>query len=228
MKLLNIYKNFIFREFRKQYNNYHFFDAIPKFDNLFEVGVGLGEENFLYENNKFNNYYLVEPNKQLFDIALNKFKKRNNFYLFNIAASNKKERKTFYNNTTGSSFYLKNKNLPKTLVNCDKLDSIIEEKVYINKKNFLKIDTEGHDLQVLLGSKKLLKHVHLIMLEISTLRRFEQKSYNLVDLMAFLSKSNFKNLFIMNVGRIQNNKYIRYLDIIFVKKRYYKYYCGIL
>ncbi len=66
------------------------------------------------------------------------------------------------------------------------------------------------------------------MLEISTLRRFEQKSYNMVDLMAFLSKSNFKSLFIMNVGRIQSNKYIRYLDIIFVKKKYYKYYCDIL
>jgi hypothetical protein len=66
------------------------------------------------------------------------------------------------------------------------------------------------------------------MLEISTLQRFEQKSYNLVDLIAFLSKSNFKNLFIMNIGRIQNNKYIRYLDIIFVKKKYYKYYCSIL
>lgn len=108
------------------------------------------------------------------------------------------------------------------------MDSIIEEKVYKNKKNLLKIDTEGHDLQVLLGAKKLLKHVHLIMLEISTLRRFEQKSYNMVDLMAFLSKSNFKSLFIMNVGRIQSNKYIRYLDIIFCKKKYYKYYCSIL
>lgn len=95
MKLLKIYKNFIFREFRKHYNNYRFFDAIPKFDNLFEVGVGLGEENFLYENNKFNNYYLVEPNKQLFDIALNKFKKKIIFTFLILPLQIKKKEKLF-------------------------------------------------------------------------------------------------------------------------------------
>jgi len=98
----------------------------------------------------------------------NKYKK--NFKCFNIALSNKRgQAEIFYTNPLSqlSSIsinlnkinFLKNKKIKKQKILIDTLDNFSKKKQsFFNKKfDFIKIDTEGHDLKVLIGATKFIR-----------------------------------------------------------------------
>jgi len=98
-----------------------------------------------------------------------------------------------------------------------KLDKIIKE--YVKKKNtFLKIDTQGYEYPILLGSGNLLKKIKLIQLELSLHELYEgQESW--VEILKFLENFNFK---IWNIIPGFKNKKIGKLiqfDLILYKKK---------
>ena len=78
------------------------------------------------------------------------------------------------------------------------LDDIFKKKISID---LLKIDTQGNELNVLKGSKKLLKNVKFIKLELM-LYDYYEKSYSISDFELFLKKFNFK---IFNILEVQQN-----------------------
>ena len=142
----------------------------------------------------------------------------------NVAIDKKKGKKKFYyhkfksNNTSGlSGFYKINKDSKDHIrlrspernkilkeinfsysVNCMSLDDIFKKKINID---LLKIDTQGNELNVLKGSKKLLKNVKFIKLELM-LYDYYEKSYSISDIELFLKKFNFK---IFNILEVQQN-----------------------
>ena len=59
------------------------------------------------------------------------------------------------------------------------------------KIDLLKIDTQGNELNVLKGSKKLFKNVKFIKLELM-LYDYYEKSYFFSDIESFLKKFDFK------------------------------------
>ena len=65
------------------------------------------------------------------------------------------------------------------------------EELNIKKIDLLKIDTEGHEFNVLKGAKNFLKNTHLVLFEFhyddSIIKKY---SYN--DVNNFLQKKNFK------------------------------------
>ena len=69
------------------------------------------------------------------------------------------------------------------------------------KIDLLKIDTQGNELNVLKGSKKLLKNIKFIRLELMFYDYYE-KSYVFSDIELFLKKFNFK---IFNILEVQQN-----------------------
>ena len=97
------------------------------------------------------------------------------------------------------------------------LDKIIKR--YVNKKNsFLKIDTQGYEYPILLGSGIFLKKIKLIQLELSLHRLYEGQE-NWEQILKYLEKFNFK---IWNIVPGFKNKKIGQLmqfDVILYKDK---------
>jgi len=81
----------------------------------------------------------------------------------------------------------------------------------IKKINLLKIDTEGNEMQVLIGAKKSLKKTEIILIEHNFTDYY--KNYDLNKISLFLEKNFFKN--------IKNFKFpfMSYTDAIYVNTK---------
>ena len=168
--------------------------------------------------------FAFEPS-EAFEILKKKYQNDKNINLSNVAIDKKKGKKKFYYHrfkthspVSGlSGFYkinkdskdhirLKSSERNKILkeinfsysVNCMSLDDIFKKKINIDS---LKIDTQGNELNVLKGSKKLLKNIKFIRLELM-LYDYYEKSYSISDIELFLKKFNFK---IFNILEVQQN-----------------------
>ena len=98
------------------------------------------------------------------------------------------------------------------LINVDKLDNVLNFR--INKKSLLKIDTEGNELNVLKGAKKILKKIDYLVLEI----RIDQiKTYNPSELISFCYKNGFIWKQILDISYSKFG--VNYLDVLFERKK---------
>lgn len=126
---------------------------------VFDIGANEGGYSMLVKKYIPNcEIYAFEPNKQIY---------KNNIKSFNIGLSDSKKTVSFYNNLNNSAFssiyrdvitdYHKEK--PKiTKIKLDSLDNIYKKlRLKTLEIDFLKIDTEGSELDVLKGASKLIK-----------------------------------------------------------------------
>lgn len=144
---------------------------------LIDVGANIGISSMGFRKlGLINPIYLFEPNYYLYKNFLKKLKKNDrDFYLNNLALHSKKKSKKLYlayykgKNIHFLSSFSKNyiinsikityKNLEGKIkilskkVNCVKFDSL---KIKI-PPTLIKLDTEGHDLNILIGMKKTIK-----------------------------------------------------------------------
>ena len=90
-----------------------------------------------------------------------------------------------------SSLKLKsNNNLKKksVLVKVKRFDHIIKNKKFLSKIDFIKIDVEGYEYEVLCGMKELLKIYHpILLIEIE-----KRHNINYFRILKFLTKINYK------------------------------------
>jgi FkbM family methyltransferase len=119
---------------------------------------------------------------------LNKYKENKNIIINNLALGKKKEKKKFYinNNSATSSFLKINKNFEfenikfktvrKKEITLETLDNYCQ-KNQIKIINFLKLDTQGWEKEILLGAIKLLKtkKIKKIQIEITLCQHYEKK-----------------------------------------------------
>ena len=98
------------------------------------------------------------------------FKKKNKFIF-------KKNLKNFYSEISINQITLRN--------------YLIKNK--INKIDFLKLDTEGSEFDVLIGAEDLLKNIHLIIFE-HHYHDMLKKNYTFSDINKLLIKNNFAQL----------------------------------
>ena len=64
----------------------------------------------------------------------------------------------------------------------------------IKKLDFLKIDTEGYEFEILLGAKKNINNINLVLFE----HHYDdmiKKNYKFSDVHDFLNKNNFNQIF---------------------------------
>ena len=80
----------------------------------------------------------------------------------------------------------------------------------------LKIDTEGHEFQVLKGGKKLLRKTKIIQVEIMDKKNYFQKKFTRIN--NFLIKYNFKLLKIKNIWSVSMLSNIKAIDTLYVNK----------
>jgi FkbM family methyltransferase len=141
---------------------------------LFDIGANMGEysEMIISHCNKLNlNYqlHLFEPQKECFEILKAKFDSNKNVIINNIAISNSTESITFFVESSGSSmssFYKREvfTQSEKIEVSAIRLDDYIDQKS-VNKVHFLKIDVEGHELEVLKSAQKSFDKIENIQFE---------------------------------------------------------------
>lgn len=217
LKILNIFDYYyqlkLFKFLKKRgYFNFEYF---------FDVGAHKGESLKLFLNNfKIKNIYSFEPSHINF-LNLKKNTKRirkkfkdTNILIENYALGNeekdidmkqidesssstindintesnyfKKKSRFLYN--FNNKFFYENIKIRQIILS----DYILDNK--IPKIDFLKIDTEGYEFNVLLGLKKDLKITKLIMFE-HHYHNMLMKNYKFKDIHQLLKKNNFKQIY---------------------------------
>jgi FkbM family methyltransferase len=99
----------------------------------------------------------------------------------------------FTNDSTGDSYYKENTSFYKEITSVKKesttLDSLIAEK-NIPSPDFLKIDTQGSELDILMGASSCIKHASLIFLE-CPLFNYNQGAPDFSAYLNFMSSQQF-------------------------------------
>jgi len=194
---------------------------INKIDIFFDVGAHKGEsinlflKNFKikkiisFEASRINYNYLI--NKE--EILKNKFK-NSEIYIENIALGAKNKKVFFKQFSESSSSTIKeinrkskyfkrkfkllnlwgNKKIyQKFKINVQKLSDYIKKKK-IENIDFLKIDTEGYEYEILIGLGKKINCVNILMFE-HHYDNMIKKNYTFNDINGLLVKNNFKLIY---------------------------------
>lgn len=169
--------------------------------NLVHIGVNNGLEvdtyRELFPNSKI---YLIEPQKEQFNKLVKRFEKDKSIILYNTALGNEigKSEMNISPTHKGSASLLE-PTLHKTIfpevefqntesVNLDKYENLNLKNV-----NFLNIDVQGYELNVLKGAGKKLQAIDFIMIEVS-LKALYRDSALLDDIDSYLNQYDFIRL----------------------------------
>ena len=167
---------------------------------------------------------MFEPQKKIFKFIRKKYIRNKKIKIYNFAVSNKNNFQNLQINhhdltTTLSKFnednlYLKIKALlfgvkkmthQKIRIKTIKLDDVLKK----NKIDLLKIDTEGHELEVLEGLRKKIKNIKFILIEFHLdkiyLNYSPKKIHNCLLKNNFILKAKFKFPFTRWEDRIYFN-----------------------
>ena len=150
------------------------------------------------------------------------------FKFFNVALSNPgREFVDFYNGTnTGDSYYKETTKFydgqTSIRLECFTLDSIIKSH-NLPIPNFIKIDTQGSELDILIGSEEILDRVDLIYTECPIIR-YNHGAPNINDYLEFFRKKNFIPVDVLEVHRMEN--VLLQIDIMFVRSDIKEKYFG--
>ena len=177
---------------------------------VLDIGANIGNHS-LFFSNYFNKVISFEPHPKIFKVlGLNTESKRN-IEIHNFGASNKNGNNTMVENNLnmGGSRLTKNKKNTNLNVALKKLDDFCKEHKNIT---LLKIDTEGHELEVLEGAIDIIKKNKPIII-------FEQQKSDFTDgsssMINFLININYSSFGIILKGPSFGCQFPKILDIIF-------------
>jgi FkbM family methyltransferase len=164
---------------------------------IIHVGGHYGQEIDIYSKFNIQNAYFFEPQKSVYDVLKQKcFEKK--YKCFNVALGSQKQELEMFveeNNEGQSSSLLE----PKMHLECHpditftKTEKVLVEildNYEIKTANFLNIDTQGYELEVLKGSIKTLTNIDYIYIEIN-LKELYKNCPLLKDIVLFLNEQNF-------------------------------------
>ena len=170
---------------------------------VIDVGACIGKFTSYFNEILPNNQIICfEPNPLSYNHLYSKFKDNANISCFNSCISNVDGHLPFYNylnetNKIGNGHCCLYGNGSKICdINTVTLKTFLDSYT-INKPlkiNVLKIDTEGHELQVLLGCEDYLKHTECIIFECSDClddHRNRNKRHTMREIMNLLTKYEF-------------------------------------
>ena len=129
------------------------------------VNYGQTVDKFLLTNKKLF-FYIFEPHKKYYLLLKKKFEVLKNIKIFNLGVGKKTETKYFYSTSNKKHQYAYSFNKASYLENKKKVKIISLDDNFLNLKkiNFLKIDVEGFEYEVLCGLKKYQKKTILFIL----------------------------------------------------------------
>ncbi len=178
---------------------------------LIDVGAHKGVYTDLFNNNFIiKEIYMFEPQKEIFKFLKSKYKKDKEISIYNNAVSNKNTSQKIYINkhdlTSGltqinkKNFYLNIKaklfggNINEMVTQTYKVKSIklfdFFKKKKIKSIDLIKIDTEGHELNVLEGLGSQISNIKIILIEFHNNEIY--LNYDSEKIHKFLVKKRFK------------------------------------
>ena len=189
-------------------------------DLIIDCGVAYGTKE-LYKVYPDSEYLLIEP-LEIFNTHLEKYLSKENFNLLNVCVSSSVGQTKFYvrSKTSTSSINEGSSKKEIIIVNTNKLDNILNQ--YYPKKNniLLKIDVEGHELEVLKGSMNSLSKVKIIFAEVTFFNKLKG-SAKYTDILNFLLEHNYVLTDIINIRNAKESKSLSQADFVFINKDYY-------
>lgn len=207
-----------------------YFIDLYKINLVFDIGANTGQFAKSIRRYDYKDQIIsIEPLQREFKILNIHFREDKKFKSYNYAlgCENKKTNINVAENSVSSSLYEPNlqhynvdkrsQTLDKEKIELIKLDDLIKlKKIDIFKNTMLKIDTQGSEMNILLGANNFLKSVKIILLELSFKDLYNiNNSY--IDILDFLDKKNFKLIdFFYGVRDKKNNKLIQ-ADILLEK-----------
>lgn len=201
-------------------------DVLPELGTIIDVGVAAGTPD-IYEHSPNARIFCVEPNDEFHQhIAENILPRHPNASLLKLAASDEATQMTLFGNGPGTTTHhfsglvnVRQTELRKFNVKAERLDNVFRSNdLKENGKALLKIDTEGHELQVLRGATGILESLDFIVLEVSILKRFKD-SYTFSEIVDFLYLNGFEMCLIADLPCPNNGAY-RYADCLFARKEF--------
>ena len=195
---------------------------------LIDVGCNVGD--FLYDyNTLFSKSYAFEPNNELIPFLKKRFLNNRNIEFYDLGVGEKSENSNLYvtndKGKTLSSIKKQKKIIKEILRNTDivkknkieiiNLHDFILRKKINNKTIFLKTDTQGNDLEVILGLKKFIKNVKFIKIEMPVINIYDI-NYNFKEINEFMKINNFNPLYFQHLSRKNTGELIEY-DVVFEK-----------
>lgn len=231
------------KEFKKVSVKKFYRTILPKNPTIIDVGANKGQTIEFFKK-IFNNLkiYAFEPS-EVYNVLEKKYKNSKNIIISKNALHSKRTKKTFYFHTFDSNdvsqlsgFYKINKkskdhirinsnkrthilkNINHSyIVDCFPLDLLLKK----IKIDLLKIDTQGNELNILKGAKKLLKNTKFIKLELMFFDYY-QKSVSISEIEIFLKKFNFKVFNILEVNQNPVNYKTDWIEILFYNTKIVK------
>ena len=194
---------------------------------LIDAGANKGAYSELLINNLYNyELILFEPNKENYELLLEKFKKNNKVTIENLGLSDKSTETTLYSDTKGSGMAsLSKRNLEHFNKSFEIEEKIKVIKFYdywisnLNKKeiDLLKLDIEGHEMFALKGCEDMVKNIKLIQFEFGGCN-IDSKTY-FQDFWYYFQKNNFDIYRISPLKLIKIDKYSE-TDEFFITTNY--------
>lgn len=131
----------------------------------------------------------------------------------NVLAARAGETITFYEMETGSSFFPERSDAPRTAVEhvTETLDAIAP----LAGNIFLKIDSQGAELEILTGGERTLRRASLVQLE-TAVANYNEGAPSLREVLAFMEQRGFALLDMAGSSRIQG--YLVQMDLLFVPR----------
>jgi FkbM family methyltransferase len=188
---------------------------------IFDVGANIGQ------TAKFYNSLLSKPQIYSFEPVLSTFNKlkvnikESNISCFNYALGAKKEKVEIkvtnesLNNSLVSEVNLMRQTNKTEIVDVETVDGVFKEH-NLNKIDVLKIDTEGYEMEVLKGARKILsnKKVKYVFCEVGF--NNEPDKGDFCKISEFLRNYNFKLCGFYDTNKWgENFMYIKYVNALF-------------
>ncbi len=141
--------------------------------------------------------------------------------------SSKSEEKTWYRNvdepSTGDSLYRETSTFGSKMtgivVNTFSLDDFITKNGITTKFDFIKIDVQGAELEILHGGKETLKNVKAILLELPFFGVYNEGSPDFVEYISYMKDIGYLAYEITEMHSMRS--YLMQVDILFLQKNIY-------
>lgn len=188
-----------------------------KIDTIYDIGACRGEWTEIASNTSLNGkkFILFEANIE----HENQLKKFGHKYFISLLSNKVQDVKFYSRNSSGDSYYPEKSEYYKELKSPKILQTstldIIQEKNNLPFPDFIKIDTQGSEIDILEGAQKTLEKCNIILIECPIIS-YNKGAPTLNEYVDYLNKIGFLPIEICDMHHM--DKVLIQIDIIFLKK----------